>query len=516
MRLPTWAVRTLVVLGAIVLLAGVTAVIARLRQGGGTHFDKAHSITASDGVKLSTEVFTPNGSGPYPLLVMPASWNSPAREYRTIGAKFSLAGFEVVAYAQRGFQGSEGKVDLGGAKSQQDVSTIIDWALKNTQVDPNKIGVFGVSYGGGVGLLAAAHDPRIKAVVATSAWSDLAAALSPNGTLNRAGLSWLFDAPGADNSLDPQVSQLQSDVQNDPAAATALLASMSTSRSADRLVAALNKNHPAIMIANAYNDSLLDPTSLVSFFDKLQTPKRLQFAAGDHGGPEIPGLFGRPDPTIAAAGKWLDHYLNGIKNGIERSGPVVLADGATGKSLSYKSWPAARTTLHLGTPGDAGSLSTSPAGSWSRPLTTGGESGATSGPQHIQATDTYQPEQISIGSVKTSDAYVWIGAPASSATRVFGTPTLHVNVNASTSSVTLFSYLYDVSASGNATLMTYRPTTVSSGAATITLRPVSWTVPPDHHLVLVVDTKDDNYASVGSSGSTVTLSSPASLDLAMS
>ena len=517
MRLPTWALRSLVVLGALVILGGAAAVIIRLRNGGsGSGLgDNGTTIPAADGVKLSAEVIAPPGPGPFPLLVMPASWNSPAMEYRTIGANFSLAGVEVVAYAQRGFRGSGGEVDLAGAKTQQDVSTVIDWALKNTKADPKRIGVFGVSYGGGVGLLAAAHDKRIKAVVATSAWTDLAAALSPNGTLNRAGLGWMFDAPDASNSLDPQLKQLRSDVKDDPAAATRLLAQMSPSRSADRLIAELNKNHPAIMIANAYNDSLLDPTSLVTFFDKLHTPKRLQFAIGDHGGPEIPGLLGKPDPTVAVAAKWLDHYLNKINNGVQRSGPVVLEDGASGRVQSYPSWPAASTTLHLGTPGDSASLSASPASSWSHPLTTGGESGATSGAQKIQGTEPYQLPQISIASVKTSDAYVWNGAPLPTATRVSGTPTLRLKVEAS-SAVTLFGYLYDVSASGEATLMTYRPATVSSGEVSIALRPVSWTVPAGHHLVLIVDTADENFHSAEANGSTVTLSSPASLSVATS
>jgi hypothetical protein len=77
----------------------------------------------------------------------------------------------------------------------------------------------------------------------------------------------------------------------------------------------------------------------------------------------------------------------------------------------------------------------------------------------------------------------------------------------------LFSYLYDVNSSGSATLMTYAPATVSPGKAAITLRPLSWTLAAGHHLVLVVDTADTNFRSVESAGSTVTLSSPASLSV---
>ncbi|HJQ43906.1 MAG TPA: alpha/beta fold hydrolase [Jatrophihabitantaceae bacterium] len=516
MRLPTWAVRTLFVLVVAAVLVGAAAVIIHFRSGNGPRggiSDNTVSITASDGVKLSAEVITPNTAGPFPLLVMPASWNSPALEYRTIGAKFAAAAFVVVAYAQRGFRGSGGSVDLAGRKSQKDVSSVIDWALKHTHADASRVGVFGVSYGGGVGLLAAGQDSRIKAVVATSAWTDLGAALAPHGTANLAGLRWMFSQPGAEAALDPQVRQLDDDAKNHPDAAAALLATMSKTRSAAREIQAINRNKPAIMIANAYDDSLLDPSSLVTFFNKLHTPKRLEFATGDHGGPEIPGLLGRSSRTIDTGAKWIDYYLNGIKNGITSSGPVVLQDQATGAFHSYKSWPTAHTTLHLGTPGSSGSLTPSTATSWSQPLTTGAASGATSGTQQIQKDATYQPVTLSIGSVKSSAAYVWSGVPATRALRVSGTPTLRVHVDSSASAVTLFGYLYDVTASGSATLMTYAPTTLSSGNASITLRPVSWTVPAGHHLVLVVATADENFQSAEPSGGLVTLSSPGALSV---
>jgi predicted acyl esterase len=500
-----------------VVLAAVAFVVVHLRgRGTGTALgsDVSASIPTSDGVQLSAQVISPGGSGPFPLLVMPASWNSPAQEYRTVGSAFAAAGVQVVAYAQRGFRGSGGEADLGGARTQKDVSDVIDWALKHTHADPNRIGLFGVSYGGGVSLLAAARDSRIKAVVATSTWTDLGAALAPHGTPNIAGLGWIFDAPDAADHLTPQLQQLNNDRKNDPAAAAALLAEMSKTRSADRVVSAINRNGPAIMLANAFNDSLLDPTSLVSFFDKLHTPKRLQLAPGDHGGPELPGLFGRPDPTVKTAAKWIDHYLNGTDNGIQRGGPVVLLDGATGASHSYKSWPAAQTTLQLGTPGSADSLAADASATWSSPLTTGTESGASIGTQRIESTDTYQPTTISIGSVQQAHALMWNAPAVSSPMRVDGTPLLRLHVAASTPSVSLFAYLYDVNGSGLATLVTYAPTTVSAGDVSVTMRPLSWTVRAGHHLALVVDTADPNFAAAEPAGATATLSSPGSLSVA--
>jgi dienelactone hydrolase len=47
---------------------------------------------------------------------------------------------------------------------EQAVSAVIDWLLTRDDVDPERIGVMGMSMGSRWGVLAAAHDPRIKAV----------------------------------------------------------------------------------------------------------------------------------------------------------------------------------------------------------------------------------------------------------------------------------------------------------------------------------------------------------------
>jgi putative CocE/NonD family hydrolase len=518
MRVPLWASRLLLVLGVAAVLALTAVLVVHFRQSNGPSAgsDVAVSIPASGGISLSAEAISPAGSGPFPLVVMPASWGSPAREYRTVGAAFAAAGFEVVAYAQRGFQGSGGSVDLAGPQTQRDASTVIDWALKNTHADPSRIGMFGVSYGGGISLLAAAHDPRIKAVVATSAWTDLAGALVPQDTPNAQGLGWMFQSPRVVAALDPQLRQVADDVHSQPLTAGALLQQMSRVRSVDSLVADLNRNHTAIMIANAFEDSLLDPTPLAAFFDKLRTPKRLQLATGDHGGPELPGLlFDRPVPTITDAGKWLDHYLNHISNGIGGPDRVVLEDGATGASHSFTSWPAADRTLQLGTPGIGTSMTGSAATSWSRSVISGTDSGVSTPVPQIYTSDRYQPSTIAVGSIRTAHAYIWSGAPTAGSELVTGTPALRFTVSSSAPHVTLYAYLYDVQPSGRATLMTYAPATVSSGAASMTLRPLCWTVAGGHHLMLVVDTVDKRYASAEPAGTAISLSSPASLSLAV-
>ena len=61
----------------------------------------------------------------------------------------------------------------------------VDYLDSLPQVDRSKIAVAGSSYGGGLALLLAGHDPRIKAVAADITWNDLSHALFPNSGSNR-------------------------------------------------------------------------------------------------------------------------------------------------------------------------------------------------------------------------------------------------------------------------------------------------------------------------------------------
>ena len=70
------------------------------------------TIHTTDGTTLSAESYVPGGNGPYPLVVMPASWGSAATEYASLANGFAALGYVVVAYAQRGFGASTGQIDL--------------------------------------------------------------------------------------------------------------------------------------------------------------------------------------------------------------------------------------------------------------------------------------------------------------------------------------------------------------------------------------------------------------------
>lgn len=494
-------------------------------------------ITAADGIALSAFVIQPPGTGPFPLLVMPSSWAVGRAEY--VGAASRLAytsGYVVVSYTARGFLGSGGTIQVAGPPDVADVRSVIDWALVHAEADPHRIGVAGVSYGAGIGLLAAAADPRIKAVGALSGWSDLAASLCPGGTISEQAAAALLVLAAITGRAGAPLQQAQrAYLQNRPD----LLVDLSPPRSVANMVTALNQNGTALFLANAYEDSIFGPQQLVDLTARLRAPHRLLLGPGDHATREVFGLAGFPDHVWDEMSRWMDRWVRGVDNGADHAPALELSPALGGPPVGFTGWEqaTARTDRwQLGPPrllsgtGDlhrVSNLNTSGSPSWSRTIAAGVPTLAESGTALLTgalqgffqiAPSTWLPL------VLRSAAGVWVGPVSAGATTVRGTPRLHLTLSPSAGSVTVFGYLYDVDAGGLARLITHEPRTlnVPPGAATsvdLRLQTIDWRVPAGHRLAVVLDTVDPRYRSVSRIGTSLAISSPATnpsyLDLPM-
>ena len=89
------------------------------------------------------------------------------------------AGYSVFTYDQRGSGDSTGEVTFG-AREQDDLISAVDYLVSRSDVDGEQLGALGFSMGGATTLLTAAREPRLKAVVADSAWSDVRHWLRPS------------------------------------------------------------------------------------------------------------------------------------------------------------------------------------------------------------------------------------------------------------------------------------------------------------------------------------------------
>jgi len=484
-------------------------------------------IPVDDGTELSALVITPTGTeGPHPLLVMPSAWSTNKLLY--VGAAWKLAresGYQVISYTSRGFHESGGRIEVAGPRDVADARAIIDWALANTDADPDRIGMAGISYGAGISLLTAAEDARIKAVGAMSGWADLTASIYPNETFSTQAVELLLSSAHLTGRPGTTLQEMEQgyrrgDVQ--PALDAAPVRSPATK------VDAINAHGTAVMIAHAWNDGIFPPGQIIDFYSALTTPKRLMLAPGDHATQEAFGAFGLPNETWESLNRWFDHHLRGIDNGINTEPPVqVKPNSGSGPWTGYPDWesvssgelvyhltkPAASWTNWLST----GGLSPDPATGWNYQIRTALGTTANSGALMLSGAIQQLaqiPTGVALPLVSRVYAGVWTG-PALTNVTVSGTPRLRLTVTPNRSEASLFVYLYAVNSSGTGALITHKPYTLRGAipgqaqTVEIALEPVVWRVPSGHRLALVIDGQDLRYGSENGVGSTVTVSSPA-------
>lgn len=87
---------------------------------------------------------------------------------------FCDAGFAVLTFDYRGFGESTGEIrhEIVPADQLTDYRSAISWLGGRSQVDAERIGIWGTSYSGGHVLHLAAFDRRVKAVVAQAPFVD--------------------------------------------------------------------------------------------------------------------------------------------------------------------------------------------------------------------------------------------------------------------------------------------------------------------------------------------------------
>ena len=101
--------------------------------------------------------------------------------------QFSRAGYVALVFDYRHFGDSEGEPrhQLFPLEEVEDVRNAITWISEQSEVDSNRIGLWGTSYGGGIVIYSATCDTRVKAVVA-----QVPAAISREARMNSNAEQW--------------------------------------------------------------------------------------------------------------------------------------------------------------------------------------------------------------------------------------------------------------------------------------------------------------------------------------
>jgi len=466
-------------------------------------------IAGDGGTVLKANVITPagaDGSRRYPLIVFPTSWGLPQVEYLAQAQKLANSGYVVVSYNVRGFWQSGGQIEVAGPPDTADASKVIDWALANTPADAQRIGMGGVSYGAGISLIAAAHDKRVKAVAALSGWADLIDSIYSGRTQHLQAGALLDGASIVTGRQSPEIREIFDNFYASDLSKEQEMINWGKKRSAATYVDQLNKNGAAVMMANAWGDSVFPPNQTAAFYERLTGPKRLEFRPGDHATAELTGLFGLPNDVWTDTERWFDHYLQGDDNGIDRERPVQLKSRSTSGYEGYPDWKSVgATTRKLALSGTT-------------TLHTNVDSGADGGVVFLSSIlDQVAriPPVASIPLLPRRWAAVWQSEKYATAQQVRGTTTLHTTVTPTDESGTLIAYLYDVGPLGLGKLVTHAPYTFhgrTPGTAfglDLELYSTAYDVPAGHRLALVVDTVDPLYIEHNPSGAQLTFSSPA-------
>ena len=124
----------------------------------------------SGGETVRGHLYTPEGKGPFPIVVMAGGWCYVKELVQPHYAEaFVRAGCAALVFDYRRFGDSEGspRQHLDPNDQIEDYKNAISYAETLDVVDVERIAVWGISYSGGHALIVGATDPRVKCVVST-------------------------------------------------------------------------------------------------------------------------------------------------------------------------------------------------------------------------------------------------------------------------------------------------------------------------------------------------------------
>ncbi len=313
-------------------------------------------VESFDNVTLQARVYEPlsaagmpDGSAPkFPILLVGHPWAT-AKEFWenlmfpsengqmeqvNLLDELAQAGFITVAWDARGFGRSGGEVGVAGPAELADINELINFA-EDRFPSNGKIGILGLSYGAGQGLLAAATNDRIDAVAAFQGWTDLYDGIAPG---NVPKLEWnavLVGTGGATSmgQVSPVVaSWIESLVRRDNLNATQ--AQMALRSSQSRLA---NDDTP-LFVCQGMQESLFPQ------IDRAATGTMGLTKAVVHQG----GHLSLHRPCYDGAIEWFKFFLAGIDTKVDGWPALETVDAAGGLAITYKKWPETQSrTLYL-------------------------------------------------------------------------------------------------------------------------------------------------------------------------
>lgn len=374
--------------------AGATSVTATPVPGVASDWD----LRSFDGTVIRLHWFPAPGAGPghlLPTVLMGPGWGesgdtdtAPASGQGGLFAGLGIhqlwdAGYNVLTWDPRGFGQSTGAAEVDSpAVEGRDMQRIISWVATRPGVrldrpgDP-RIGMVGLSYGGGIQLTTAAVDCRVDAIVPSWAWHSLTTSLDKTG-ITKNGWSNLLYSALAGRPVDPHLVRAHEEALSSGTIDAADRAWFAA-RGPGALVARIRV--PTLLVQGEEDDLFTLDEAIANYrvLHHDHVPVSMVWTCGGHGVCLSPA--GDTSVATRATLAWLDRYLKGNRH--QRTGPVFTFVDQDGTSWSADRYPlptsrtvtaSGRGTLALRAGGGSGPAtvppgSTDPLGSIAGPVT---------------------------------------------------------------------------------------------------------------------------------------------------
>jgi putative CocE/NonD family hydrolase len=349
------------------------------------------AVPMRDGVILRADVLLPAESGRFPTLVYRTPYNkeSAFREGNTF-EKAVARGYAVVVQDVRGRYASDGEFNAYRNEGRDGYDTI-EWAAKQSWSDGN-VGTFGLSYPGAVQWLAAVENPpHLKAMVPAMTFSTPRNFFYSGGVFDGSWLDWIWfniapdlrrrnNLPGPQTRKDAAAAWKQEHQRMqeflplrdlpDLKGVAPFYYEWLSHPAADpwwdwaELRNKYDRVHAAVLNFSGWYDEAYGPDGATTNFNGLLAARHAEkdphtrtiIGPWTHGG-QTESRSGERDfgPTAAIDYdelilRWMDHYVRGIDNGVEREKSVRIFVMGDNQWRDEDSWPLARamaTTFYL-------------------------------------------------------------------------------------------------------------------------------------------------------------------------
>ena len=326
-------------------LAAAASLVLLVASRAGAATTETVTITASDGTPLVATLSRPSGPAPaagWPSVIFFHGLGGSRADTEKVAAQMGVAGerYIVLAPDARGHGDSGGLVGIDGPKEVADARTLFTWLRDRPDTTDDRIGAWGISYGGGAVWNSLAAGVPWTTIEVVESWTDLASALAPQG-LVKSGVVAGFLGEIPPERMDPEVDAIKS------AAFSGQVAGVLPWLAARSSLASLAGITTPVFMMQGRRDFAFGIDQAERAWAQLKGPKRLWFGLHGH----APSTFPAADSgaMLAEAAKWFDTYLRGEPGGFDQSKPVAVApERWRGAPVRYTGLPkrvAARFTL---------------------------------------------------------------------------------------------------------------------------------------------------------------------------